>query len=434
MRTENLERARLLMQQDRFAQAEGELRLHLSNQPEDGTAHALLAVCLLRQEKLNPAEASARQAVALEPAESFSHRILGMVLLERNDFSGAQQAIEEALELNPIDADLFALRGIVALHRSRWQEALSSAEQGLEFEPDNLDCVNVQAQALVKLGRKAEASRTIDGALAQDPDNSYTHANQGWALLHQNQPRQSLEHFREALRLDPENDFARAGMVEALKARNIVYRLMLSFFLWMSRLSPKVQIGVVVGGFIGMRVLSQVADANPAFAPFVMPIIIVYAVFAVMTWIADPLFNLLLRLDRFGKHALSREQRIGSTVFGLDLLIALAGGFTALGMWLSGGPEIVFALGLVVAIVFGLALIPVSVIWKCQAGWPRWTMGLFALGFIAFGLFAFLVMPMLAAMKLVAENAPETMRSVFFFGVIASQFIANGLVMARPKR
>lgn len=434
MRTENLERARLLMQQDRFAQAEGELRLHLSHLPEDGTAHALLAVCLLRQEKLDPAEASARQAVALEPAESFSHRILGMVLLERNDFSGAQQAVEEALELNPVDADLFALRGVVALHRSRWQEALSAAEQGLEFEPDNLDCINVQAQALVKLGRKAEASRTIDGALAQDPDNSYTHANQGWALLHQGKPRQSLEHFREALRLDPENEFARVGLVEALKARNIVYRCMLSFFLWMSRLSPKVQIGVVVGGFIGMRVLSQVANANPAFSPFVTPIIVVYAIFALMTWIADPLFNLLLNLDRFGKHALSRDQRIGSAVFGLDLLIALLGATVALAAWLVGGLDILFVLGLVAALVFGLALIPVSVIWKCQPGWPRWTMGLFSLGFIAFGLFAFLGMPVLVGLGVVAKEAPDTMQAFFFYGVLASQFIGNGLVMARPKR
>ena len=434
MRTENLDRARLLMQQDRFAQAEGELRLYLADQPEDGTAHALLAVCLLQLKKLNPAEASARQAVALEPDESFSHRILGMVLLERNDFSGAQQAVDEALQLNPADADLFALRAVVALQRSRWQEALSAAEQGLELEPDNLDCINVQAQALVKLGRKAEASRSIAGALAQAPDNSYTHANQGWALLHQNQPRQSLEHFREALRLDPENDFARLGMVEALKARNLLYRGMLSFFLWMSRLSPKVQIGVIIGGFLGMRVLGQIGDANPAFAPFVTPIIIVYAIFALLTWIADPIFNLLLRLDRYGKHALSSEQRIGSAVFGLDLAIALAAGVTALVTWLVGGPEILFVLALVATIVFGVALIPVSVIWKCQAGWPRWTMGMYSLGFIAFGLFAFLVMPVLAAIQLVAKDAPETMRTLFFYSVIATQFIANGLVMARPKR
>lgn len=434
MRTENLARARLLMQQDRFPQAEGELRLHLANEPEDGTAHALLAFCLLRQEKLDPAEASARQAVALEPTESFSHRILGMVLLERNDFTGAQQAIEEATQLNPIDADLYALRGVIALQRSKWQEALTAAEQGLEYEPDNLDCINVQAQALVKLGRKAEAARTIDGALAQAPDNSYTHANQGWAMLHQNQPRQALEHFREALRLDPENAFARAGMVEALKARNILYRGMLSFFLWMARLPPKVQIGVVIGGFLGMRVLGQIGRANPSFEPFIMPILIVYGIFALLTWIADPLFNLLLRLDRFGKHALSPEQRIGSTVFGLTLAVALMGGLAALVTGLTGVADILFVLGLVTAIVFGLALIPVAVIWRCQKGWPRLTMGLYSVGFIALGLFAFLIMPVLAAMKVVADNAPDTLQSIFFFGVLASQFLGNFLVMARPKR
>lgn len=434
MRTENLARAQLLMQQDRFAQAEGELRLYLASEPEDGSAHALLAVCLLRQEKLDAAEVSARQSVALEPTESFSHQILGTVLLERNDFHSAQAAVEEAIQLNPVNGDLFALRGLIALHRSKWQEALDAAEQGLEVEPDNLDCINVQAQALVKLGRKAEATRTIDGALAQAPDNAYTHANQGWALLHQNQPRKALEHFREALRLDPENDFARAGMVEALKARNIVYRLMLSFFLWMARLPPQVQIGVVIGGFVGIQVLGTLEDSLPIIAPLTTPIIYLYAVFALMTWVADPIFNLLLRLDRFGKHALSADQRVGSTVFGIDLALALAGGATALSMWLINGSDLIFTLGLVAGLVFGVALIPVSVIWKCQKGWPRWTMGLYTLGFIAFGWFAFLGVPVLAAMEVVSKESPQLMTRLFFYGAIATQFIANALVMARPRR
>ena len=58
-------------------------------------------------------------------------------------------------------------------------------------------------------------------------------------VLHQAQPKAALEHFREALRLDPNLQYAQAGIVEALKARNPIYRWMLGYFLWMGRLSDR---------------------------------------------------------------------------------------------------------------------------------------------------------------------------------------------------
>lgn len=426
--TENLRRAELLLQQDRYQQAEGELRLYLAGDPENGYAHALLAMCLVELKQFDPAEASARQAVALSPASSLGHRVLGVVLLRRNRIDEAAHAIDEALRVDPANADLFALKALVALQRYRWQEALDAAREGLQHEPDNLDCINLQAQALVKLGRKEEASQAIGGALAQAPDNSYTHANQGWALLHERKPKEALEHFREALRLDPENEFARAGMVEALKARNIIYRVMLSFFLWMARLPPRWQIGIVLGGFFGMRLLRQAAIGMPALQPFVLPIVVVYGIFAVMTWIADPLFNLLLQMDRFGRHALSRDQRIGSTVFGIVLGLALLGGLGFLGLWLANVPELFLIPFMAAGIVFGLALIPISAIWKCDQGWPRLVMGLYTAGLIALGLFTFT-----AGVFLGGERFGN-LASMFGLGVLLSQFIAGGLMTARVRR
>ena len=97
--------------------------------------------------------------------------------------------------------------------------------------------------ALVQLGRKDEAQQTLGSALANDPENALTHANQGWALLHRGDHAKALEHFREALRIDPELDWARAGIVEALKARHLIYRVMLRFFLWMGRQSQGRAVG-----------------------------------------------------------------------------------------------------------------------------------------------------------------------------------------------
>ena len=180
--------------------------------------------------------------------------------------------------------------------------------------------------ALVKLGRRQEAGHTIEAALARDPDNAVTHANQGWTLLEANDPAKALEHFREALRIDPTSEWARLGIVEALKARHFVYRTMLKYFLWMAKLSGKMQWGVVIGGYVLFQMLRGWANANPEFAPFVWPCWAYTSPLCYLTWIAMPLFNLLLRLNKFGRLALSDEQIRASNWIGGCLLFVIVGG------------------------------------------------------------------------------------------------------------
>src|SRR5581483_7555851 len=127
--------------------------------------------------------------------------------------------------------------------------------------------------ALVKLGRKTEAASTIDGALQRDPENARSHANQGWTYLHRGEPKLAMVHFREALRIDPTLDWARAGMVEALKAHNVIYRWVLRYFLFMSRLNKQARWGILIGGYIGYRVALNVAQTNPTLAPYLWPIV-----------------------------------------------------------------------------------------------------------------------------------------------------------------
>ncbi len=50
-----------------------------------------------------------------------------------------------------------------------------------------------------------------------------------------------------------------------------------------------------------------------------------YVMFAFLTWTARPLFNLTLRLDKFGRYALSPRQIIASNWVGSTFLIALLG-------------------------------------------------------------------------------------------------------------
>jgi tetratricopeptide (TPR) repeat protein len=381
----NLERAILLFQQSRYDLAEAELRQALAEEPRDGYAHALLALCLAAREQYSPATEEAQQAVHLAPDMSFAHYALASIWNKRNHDKEALDAIHEALRLDSSQTNYYALLAQIHLNEARWREALDAAERGLQLDAEDVDCNNLRAIALVKLGRKSEAGATIDAALRRNPDNAVTHANQGWTLLERNQPKEALEHFREALRLDPQNEGARRGIIEALKARNFVYALMLRYFLFMAKFSRRGQWGIIVGAYIGYQLLRALKAADPALGPWVLPFLILYVVFAVMTWIASPLFNLLLRLNRFGRMVLSRDQIIASNWIGMVILLAL---LSLIGCLIYGlnSPWILAAL------VFGLLLLPVTGTFRCPPGFPRNIMYLYTAaaalcGFLAILLF-----------------------------------------------
>lgn len=360
----NIERAILLYQQSRYEMAEQELRQSLATEPGNAHAHALLALCLAHRERFQDAMQEARQAVQLQPDFPFAHYALARVWHVRNYDKEALAAIQEAVRLDPSETSYYALLAQIHLKEARWREALEAAERGLQLDAEDVDCTNLRAIALVKLGRKSEAGTTIDAALRRNPDNAVSHANQGWTLLEKGQPKEALEHFREALRLDPQNDWARRGIIEALKARHFIYALMLKYFLFMAKLSRSGQWGIILGAYFGNQVLRTLAHNNPALAPWVTPLIILYIVFAIMTWIASPLFNLLLRLNRFGRMVLSRQQIVASNWIGLVLLLAL---LSLAGSFVYGfdSPWIL------VALIFGVLLFPVAGTFQCPAGSAR---------------------------------------------------------------
>jgi hypothetical protein len=102
-----------------------------------------------------------------------------------------------------------------------------------------------------------------------------------------------------------------------------------------------------------------------------------------MTWIADPLFNLVLRLNRFGRLALSDEQTMASNWVGGCLLGALLAGLA----WLITG----HSAALLAALLFGALVLPVAATFHCQSGGPRIIMSLYtsalaAAGFAGLGL------------------------------------------------
>ena len=407
----HLDRARLLLAQSRPADAERESMLALAQQPENPQALAFLALSRIEQEKGTEALEASQNAIGLAPEEPFLHYVHAHVLRSIDRIDDAWRAVNEALRLDPADADIFTLLASIELGRNRWPAALEAAEQALALNAEHVGAANLRAMALVRLGRKAEAMQSVDRALDRAPEDAFSHANQGWNCLHRNDPRKAQEHFREALRLNPNLEYAREGMLEALKARNPLYRVMLAYFLWLGRQSARFQWTFIIGLFVGGRVARSLSESQPALNWLWWPLLGLLYAFVYLSWTAQPMFNLLLRFNRFGRHVLSPDQRTGASWFGATLILALV----SLVWWLTSKSQV----GFYCTIMFAVLSICVAATFS-RSGRDRTILGscTAALAVVAAG----------ATFLTVSNNAAGQVFTIsFVLGFIAFQLVANAL-------
>ena len=376
MPTEALwQRAVLLFQQQRWDHAIHELRGLLAQEPDHAFAHALLAQALAQTDALDEALAEARAAVGLAPDTDFTHYSLAVVHHAREEWEPAATAVAQAIELDPDDADARAMLAQIRMRQRRWADALAAADGGLALDAEHTDCLNLRALALTKLGRGNEATDTVDASLARDPDNPFTHQARGFALLQQGDAKGSLHHFQAALRRDPSLDGARAGLVEALKARNPLYRLMLGWFLWLDRFSGPRQLQITVGLWLAARFGADAIER--AGAPDAAQVVrFAWLGFVLLTACTVPLFNLLLLLHPIGRHALERRARYDALLLGTCVAIGLGVGMHA---WLT--PSLWSYVGWFFWLVF---VMPVAGIGLFHPGWGRRTVQVFCAGCLIF--------------------------------------------------
>ncbi|MCI0388463.1 MAG: tetratricopeptide repeat protein [Acidobacteria bacterium] len=396
----HIERARLLIQQSRYELATKELQKALAADPDDPIAHALMAVCLAEQKKFDQAYGEARQASTLAPELPYAQYVLAYVRYRQDFLPEAEQAINNAIQLDSWDADHFALLAQIKFQQRKWRDALEAAEKGLEIEAEHLACANLRAMALNRLGREDEAGQALEDALAQDPENALTHANQGWTALQRGEAKKALEHFRESLRLDPTNDWARSGMIEALKARYFVYRLMLKYHFFMSRLSGRAQWFVLIGLYFVAKIV-----------PFLF---IPYLIFVFLSWTSDPLSNLMLRLNLYGRMLLTKAEIVASNLVGGLLLTAVASVIIAALTWKT--PAIIAAVGCV------MMTIPVAGSFNIEKPKPRRAM------FIYTGVMGFLLVVGFL-LSLVGSESYFLLIPLFVLGFMLFSWIANGINM-----
>jgi tetratricopeptide (TPR) repeat protein len=348
-----IQRAILLLQQHKFKEAETILNGLFAQDPTNTDVIGLMCEVKIYQDKYEQAMALINNAIGLDPAADHLFHKRARIYIQQEKYAAAEKDLQQAISLDPYHTKYFALLALLKIQRKQFSEALLLADKALELNAENIQALNARSIALLKLNRKEESFITIEGALREDPDNAYTHCNYGWGLLEKGSNKKALYHFSEALRKNPNLELAQRGMAEALKARYIVYRWFMKFSLWMGNLRGKYQWSIIIGFFLAFRLISGVAASNPSLQPYLNPLIVLIALFAFSTWIIGPVSNLFLRLNKYGKHLLTREQIISANFVGISAFITLG----ACLLYLFTQQDYYIVLG-----VFGITMmIPLSV-------------------------------------------------------------------------
>jgi tetratricopeptide (TPR) repeat protein len=349
-----------LKQLGRFADAATAFKEALAQEPNDAFALHQLAGCEWRLPELRKeALETIDRAIALEPNGPEHHVLRAFILCALDRPKDALDSTQMALAFDPNDSLAHTAVAQAHLQMENWPLAERSAREALALDADNSGAANQLAQALRLQNKLDENAAHLAGMLARDPEDAFTHANAGWAALQRGQHREAEVHFREALRLDPDFEYAREGLLTSFRARSPLYRGYLKYSFAMARLNRKARWAVIIGLYLSVRFAERL--------PGGWVLVTIYFLFVLWVWVARPVGNALLLLDRFARYALRRAEKIEAAL----VTSCLAGGIA--------GVVLSLAFKWDDALLFGIAGIaaafPLSLIFNNASVFGRWVFG-----------------------------------------------------------
>jgi tetratricopeptide (TPR) repeat protein len=327
-----LARAQLLMGQRRYRMAEDELRKALRDQPESAPLHAYLALCMAEDPaRAREAMDEATWATAYDPALPAGWYVLSLLQSRQGLGFEAEKTARIALGLAPELPPLLLHLATLMMDRERYRDGLEFAERVLAVAPHDPPALMTAGALRSRLGQHGEAEADFNRALALAPDDPAVQANAGWAALRRGDQSAGLRHFRASLRREPGEKSAQRGLLEALRARNPLYRGFLRVALRLYWIPPYFK-WVAIAVSITLLAFVFILDLSPW---LLRPLQAGVIAGAVLTWTAKPLADLLMLADAAGRAVLDRAQKVAAV--GVAALLALA---LLLGLaWAGGAPR-----------------------------------------------------------------------------------------------
>jgi tetratricopeptide (TPR) repeat protein len=197
-----------LKQQDKFAEAEDELRRAIDADPALPDASFTLGVVLWQTGRPGEAAAAFRDAIRKKDAYPDAHYMLGTVLKQQGEADAAVAEFKRTIELLPTSAEAFLSLGQMLRQQGHDADAAAALEQARALNQRKADA---QASTFaVSVGNEKLKHGDVAGAVAQyreaitlASDNPQAHYQLSVALLRRGARAEARREFDQARRLAP---------------------------------------------------------------------------------------------------------------------------------------------------------------------------------------------------------------------------------------
>ncbi len=407
MEAQLLQRVQMLFQQNRFPEAKEMLEQHLAKEPNSYFGRKALMMCTLRLGENEKSRALCETLLTQYPEDVSIMKHSIEIDIDDKYLDKADSKIKMLKELAHLDHEVFTLEAHVKLAQNNYDRALEATKRALEIEANSMEALNLKIMIENILG-KENSKDDIAHALELNPENASTIANHAMHFLHANKPKEALERAREALSKDPNNELAQYVMGEAMKSQFLLYRLFFKYNKFMAKLTANGSWTFLIGAYIVYRIILKAAESFP----FLYPLSYLILAFFIFSWIAEPLFNLYLYTNKFGRLLLSKKQKSMSIYVGSSLAVALL----SLSLYFVFKETNLLNLAVVgglMAIPLGTFLIPTK---KENVNKLKYfTIGILVCGILASVGFGFLML-------------------VFLLGIFVYQWVINGIMIKEGAR
>ncbi len=306
------EKACLLAEQGRYSLAEKEALAALAEEPNSDRAYNILSHCQGNQQRYDEALVSVQQAIALAPDDAFHYYRLASIHKMSGQFALAQTAVTTSLKLDPDAAETYGMAASIYHHQDNLDQMLAFADKGLALNPEHQTCWNMRVLALLISGQMQTAETEVVRLLELYPDEAFSHAARGWVAIYRGKPAHSLEAFKTALQINPNSEWARAGLMEAIKAQNVLYRQMLRYSLWQSRFRQQKP-----GVFWALWLMLP-------------PVRSLYALLVIFSWVLNYFCDVALRFHPYGSLLFTAKEKALNNVTVVIIGLFLGGAWLGL--------------------------------------------------------------------------------------------------------
>ncbi len=290
MRTEQwLRQAQRMLSGGHLDRAIELLTRALSEDPDSGDAHAMLAFCLVGKKRLYAAELEAGYALAMESDNPFAHLAMAAVRIGTRKFTEAERHLDAAKELSPESAEAHRLSASLYRIWGKAERAHTEIEHARALDPESPDVWAQSGWLAFDRGERDTAREHAIAALEIDPEHVDALTLLGHCDLAAGRTEEARAHALWALQQEPDDGGAMT-LFAAVKARKSwLLGLWWRFQSFVNAGSQRRAIALLIGAYLLYRIGSIALNQN-GLSKESLYLTLAWLGFCVYTWFAPTLF------------------------------------------------------------------------------------------------------------------------------------------------